>query len=319
MAGGAGRLAMGALMSGPGLIAVAGVVALTAAVMAYRKEVNEAKKASQETFSVGSKTAEAYGYELTKVNEKIKENAQLTKDLGIGFTQTVSTVVPEEKRAAIVEDNKNLIATMQERVNDRVQAGSEVNNAKNAALDGKIKSSLLGKYATLRQQGVSVEDANEIITTIAREAGDETLSILSNIRPQLEKMNGDNFNEVFKESQRVQLESLKNLETGGPGGGEAFAEALLASVSVVQYAPPADQLDALNNLITNMKEFNADQIVLAAEALKTAAAETYGTESEFGKTLQTLTTTDNKTQAQQKEDTILATRLMTAEQQGILN
>jgi murein DD-endopeptidase MepM/ murein hydrolase activator NlpD len=326
MAGGVGKLAMGALMSGPGLIAVAGVVAITAAVIAYKKEVNEAKKAMKEAFSVGTKTAQEYGYELTKVSDKIKENAKLTKDLGIGFTQApTSTIVSEEKRVAISEDNENLIKDLKEKekVANYIPSAQKEEDAENERRENQIKEQLLNKYATLRQQGVSVEDANEIVTTIAREAGNRTLSVLSNLRPQLEKMNSDNVNEVFKAAQEVQLNSLKNMQTGGTGGGEAFAEALLASVNVVQYAPPEDQLEALNNLITNMQNFNPDKVILAAEALKTLAAETYGTDSQIGGTLDKLfsETEENgnfKTDQKKRSDLVLGQRIMSAEQLGIL-
>ena len=313
---GVGRLAMGALMSGPGIAVAAGVGLAVAAWMNYKKQVNEAKKATEQAFSVGEKTAQAYGYELTNIADKIKENAQLTKDLGIGFTQSASTVVSEEKRAAIAEDNKDLIGNLnnswfERNINPALSGG--------ATSEDQSKSMLITKYASLRQQGVSEQDANEIISTIAKEAGDETVKILANLRPELEKMNGDNLNEVFKAAQEVQLNSLKNIDTSAVGGGESFKEALLASANVIQYAPPEDQLDALNTLITNMNNFSPDQIILAAQALKDLAANTYGTESEFGKTLQALTTTEGKSAAQQKDDTVLAQRLMTAEQQGIIN
>lgn len=318
---GASRLAMGALMSPAGLVAGTAILAAVVAWKKYRDEVNEARKATQEAYSVGTKTAQEYGIEIVKVNEKIKESQQLTKDLGINFSQASNLgLVSEEKKAAILEDNANLIKDLQEKQQLTPQpagraamytaaAGSVQDNAGNKA----IKNQLLTKYATLRQQGVSVADANEIINTIAREAGDQTVSVLSNIRPQLEKMNSDNINEVFKAAQQVQLNALKEQATSGAGGGEAFKDAMLASADVIQYAPPEDQLSALNSLIANMKDFNADQIVLASEALKTAAAATYGTKSEIGSALQTLFSTGNM------EDTALGLQLDTAMKQGILN
>jgi TP901 family phage tail tape measure protein len=326
MASGVGRLAMGALMSGPGIAVAAGVALAAAAWVKYKKEVNEAKKATQEAYSVGQKTAQAYGYELTQISDKIKENAQLTKDLGIGFTQTTNTAVSEEKKAAIKEDNANLIADLTENEKRLVEssAGNDYFD-KNAT---KVKSQLITKYATLRQQGVSVEDADEIITTIARETGDETLSILSNLRPQLEQMNSDNVNEVFQAAQQAQLNALKaqnEFGLGGPAGADAaFKEAMKGSMAVIQYAPPEDQLSALNNLINNMRDFSADQVVRGAEALKEAAAAAYGTQSGMGATLEQLfgTTTEDgytKTEDQQQQDLVLGTRIMNAEQQGIIN
>jgi len=324
MAGGAGRLAMGALMSGPGLIAVAAIALGAAAWMKYKKEVEEARKSAEQAFSVGAKTAQAYGYELTKINDKIKENAQLTKDLGIGFTETKSTVVSEEKKAAIKEDNSALIANLQEKTEGISPYLSDEENKKNI---DNVKGQLITKYATLRQQGVSVEDANEIITTIAREGGDDILSVLSDMRPQLEQMNSDNINEVFKAAQDAQLKALTSQKDFGvfdAGAKEAFKESMAGSLDVIQFAPPEDQLDALNNLINNMSNFNADQVTLGAEALKEAAAAAYGTQSGMGSTLEQLfgTTTEDgytKTEDQQQQDLVLGTRIMNAEQQGIIN
>jgi TP901 family phage tail tape measure protein len=326
IAGGVGKYAMGALMSGPGIAVAAGVALAAAAWMKYKKEVNEAKKATQEAYSVGQKTAQAYGYELTQIGDKIKENAQLTKDLGIGFTQTTNTAVSEEKKTAIKEDNANLIADLKE--NEKRLVESSVGNDSFDQNATKVKSQLITKYATLRQQGVSVEDADEIITTIARETGDETLSILSNLRPQLEQMNSDNVNEVFQAAQQAQLDALKaqnEFGVGGPvGATEAFKEAMKGSMAVIQYAPPEDQLSALNNLINNMRDFSADQVVRGAEALKEAAAAAYGTKSGMGATLEQLfgTTAEDgstKTEDQQQQDLVLGTRIMNAEQQGIIN
>jgi TP901 family phage tail tape measure protein len=329
MLGGAGKMAAGFLLGNPiGLAIVAGLAVAAGAWIKYRQEVNEAKKATQEAFSVGEKTAQAYGYELTSLSEKVKENAQLTKDLGIGFSQTVSAIVPEEKLNAIKDDNANFIKDLKE--NEGALSGmfGKIKPTNQQFIDSntnQVKGQLLTKYATLRQQGVSAQDADEIITTIARETGDETLSILSNLRPQLEKMNGDNINEVFKASQDAQLAALKAQATSGSAGASAaFKEAMKGSIAVIQYAPPEDQLSALNNLINNMKEFSADQIVKGAEALKEAAAATYGTSSTIGSTLEQLFSTTNKngnfkTDEQKAADLELGTKLMTAEQQGIVS
>ena len=224
----------------------------------------------------------------------------LLNKIGINSSSvTSSIIVDEEKKAAILEDNAQLIEDLKEKEkamnSNKVFAGAdesgkpvyEESKASKAA-NTQTKSQLLTKYATLRQQGVSAQDANEIITTIARDAGDNTISALLDLRPTLEKMNGDNLNQVFKAAQEAQLAGLKNIDTGSTGGGEAFKEGLIASMNVIEYAPPEDQLDALNNLITNMKGFDAGQIKLASEALATAAATNYGTKDGIGQALQTL-------------------------------
>jgi murein DD-endopeptidase MepM/ murein hydrolase activator NlpD len=329
VAGGLGRLAMGALMSGPGL-AVAAVVAGAAFAWAkYKKEVEEARKATEQAFSVGEKTAQAYGYELTKIGDKLKENAAITKQMGINSIQTTSAIiVSEEKKAAILEDNADLLADLKEKEKamngDTVFAGAdesgkpvfEESKASKAA-NTQTKSQLLTKYATLRQQGVSAQDANEIITTIARDAGDNTISALLDLRPTLEKMNGDNFNEVFKLAQEAQLRGLNTMDTSTTGGDKAFKEAIQSSMDVIQYAPPEDQLLALNKLIDSMKNFNSDQIVLAGEALAEAAAVTYGTKSGMGEALQTLFKSGDvdKIAMGAEIDTLLKSNALTANQQ----
>jgi TP901 family phage tail tape measure protein len=359
---GAGRLAMGSLMSGPGIALVAAVALGAAAWMKYKKEVEEARKATEQAFSVGKKTAQAYGYELTKISEKLKENAELTKQIGINSSAvTSSIIVDEEKKAAILADNAELIADLQEKQNkllgvqaaqtqytvtlpvtpttrqEAVQVGTgPLPNTRESAVQEntretavqanttvqisnaseQIKSQLLTKYATLRQQGVSVQDANEIIRVIAMEAGDETISALLDLKPTLEKMNTDNINEVFKAAQKAQLESLKNIDTGSTGGGEAFREAITASMDVIQYAPPEDQLLALNNLITNMRGFDSDQLVLASQALADAAATNYGTKSGIGQALQTLFKSGNVDQIAlgAEIDTLLKSNAITENQ-----
>jgi TP901 family phage tail tape measure protein len=354
VAGGVGRLGMGALMSGPGIALVAAVALGAAAWMKYKKEVEEARKATEQAFSVGKKTAEAYGYELTKISDKLKENAELTKQIGINSsTVTSSIIVDEEKKAAILEDNAELIADLQEKQiklssvqaaqtqytvtlpdapttreeavqgdtvpsqNTREVAVQENTSVQISKANEQIKSQLLTKYATLRQKGVSVEDANEIIRVIAMESGDETISALLDLKPTLEKMNNDNLNEVFKAAQAAQLAGLKNIDTGSTGGGEAFREAITASMDIIQYAPPEDQLLALNNLINNMKTFNSDQIVLASEALATAAAENYGTKSGIGQALQTLFKSGDVDQITlgAEIDTLMKSNALTANQQ----
>jgi len=358
IAGGLGRFAMGALMSGPGLAIAAVVAGAAFAWSKYKKEVEEARKATEQAFSVGERTAQAYGYELTKLSDQLKQNAELTKQIGINSSSvTSSIIVDEEKKQAILEDNAEFIADLQEketRISELRKSGvqytttlpveplsgveavtgqavtengqpvtqpiapeivSNTNESVNRS-NQQITSQLLTKYATLRQKGVSAQDANEIIRVIAMDAGDETISALLDLKPTLEKMNSDNFNEVFKLAQEAQLEGLKNINTGATGGGEAFKEAITASMDVVSYAPPEDQLEALNNLITNMRGFNSDQLVLAAEALATAAAANYGTKSGIGQALQTLFTSGDvdKIELGAEIDTLLKSDALTANQ-----
>ena len=338
IAGGVGRLAMGALMSGPGIALVAAVALATAAWIKYKKEVEQARKATEQAYSVGEKTAQAYGFELSKLTDKLKENAEITKQIGINSKEaTSSIIVDEEKKKAILEDNLDLINEIKERektlsVTTNVgQVGQRppgsgygdyqvapVNTTTgNSDSSQYIKSQLITKFASLRQQGVSQEDANEIIRVIAMEAGDQTISTLLDLKPTLEKMNTDNLNEVFKVAQESQLSSLKSMATGGVGGGEAFKEAIQNSLDIVQYAPPEDQLAALNNLINNMKDFSADQVVLAGQALAEAAAIAYGTKSGIGESLQTLFKSGdmNKIALGTEIDTLLKSQALSTNQQ----
>jgi hypothetical protein len=330
MLGGFGKAAAGFLLGNPiGLAVVAGLAIAGGAWIKYKKEVDEAKKATQQAFSVGEKTAQVYGYELTKLSDKLKENAEITNQVGINSNKLASTViVDEEKKAAILEDNAQLIADLKEKEKGmntpKVFAGRDENNKPvyeesktSQTANAQTKSQLLTKFASLRQQGVSAQDANEIITTIARDAGDNTISALLDLKPTLEKMSGDNMNEVFKVAQQTQLDGLKNMATKGIGGqSEAFKEAMKASMDVIQYAPPEDQLAALNNLITNMKGFDASQLKLAGEALAEAAAVTYGTESDIGSSLQSLFKSgdDKKIEAGINIDTLMKADALTASQ-----
>jgi TP901 family phage tail tape measure protein len=323
MLGGAGKMAAGFLLGNPiGLAIVAGLAVAAGAWIKYRKEVEEAKKATQQAFSVGEQTAAAYGIELTKVTDKLKENAEITNQIGINANKLSSTViVSEEKKAAILADNADFLADLKEKESAasatspaRGGTPSDATQEKSNMATDQIKSQLLTKFASLRQQGVSAQDANEIITTLARDAGDETISALLDLRPTLEKMNGDNLNEVFKVAQQAQLDGLKNLR--GVGSADAFKEGIKASMDVIQYAPPEDQLEALNNLITNMKGFDATQLKLAGTALAEAAAVTYGTESDIGSSLQSLFKSGDASQIEtgMNIDTLMKANALTANQ-----
>jgi murein DD-endopeptidase MepM/ murein hydrolase activator NlpD len=323
MLGGAGKMAAGFLLGNPiGLAIVAGLAVAAGAWIKYKKEVEEAKKATQQAFSVGEQTAAAYGIELTKVSDKLKENAEITKQIGINSNKLSSTViVSEEKKAAILADNADFLADLKEKelvasITTPARGGTpyDATQEKSNMATDQIKSQLLTKFASLRQQGVSAQDANEIITTLARDAGDETISALLDLRPTLEKMNGDNLNEVFKVAQQAQLDGLKNLR--GVGSADAFKEGIKASMDVIQYAPPEDQLEALNNLITNMKGFDATQLKLAGTALAEAAAVTYGTESDIGSSLQSLFKSGDADQIEtgMNIDTLMKANALTANQ-----
>jgi TP901 family phage tail tape measure protein len=284
---GAGRLAMGALMSPAGLAFAASVGAIALAVKSYRDEIAQSRKAAQEAFSAGAKTAEAFGYEVQTLNDKLKENQKISKDLGI-YKENLTAVstLSEEQKAAIAGDNKNLIGKLnnswaERNLNPEITGGATTRE--------QSQSMLIAKYASLRQQGFSAEDANQVLTEIATQAGDETLSALSFIRPQLSKITGETAKEIFESTQQAQIDSLKSLSiTGEAGSSEGFRDAFKGIMNSLQYAAPQDQLEALNTVIKSMDSLDAEQMVQAGKAIKEMADATYGSDSTMAKTIEAM-------------------------------
>ncbi len=311
---GGGRLAgarmftSGLIMNPIGLTVVAAIGLAALAVMKYRKEVEQTKKAAQEAFSVGSETAAAYGVEIQKLNDKLKENQEITKAIGLGVRANIDpNAISDEQKAAILKDNQNLIdkmkATESAATTQVVQGATrspqqrvlEVTEFTGAQKEQSM-ARLQAKYATLRQQGFSEDDAMQVVTQIAKESGDATLSLLNNMKPQLLKITGDNASEIFKSAQAAQLDSLKNLDPSGmTGGGDAWKEAFTASMQAIQYAPPQDQMDAMNKFILNLNQLDSGQIKLASEAMVAAAEADYGSASNFAITMKNLQSQGNAT------------------------
>ena len=280
---GAGRLAMGALMSGPGLAFAATVGVIALAVKSYRDQIEQSRKASQEAFSAGAKTAEAFGYEVQSLNDKLKENQKISKDLGI-YKENLTAVstLSEEQKAAIKEDNKNLIGKLNNSAGEKYFTGNVVTGEQS-------QSMLIAKYASLRQQGFTAEDANQVLTEIATQAGDETLSALSFIRPQLSKITGETAKEIFESTQQAQIDSLKSLTLdSSAGSSEGFRDAFKGIMNSLQYAAPQDQLEALNTVIKSMDSLDAEQMVQAGKAIKEMADATYGSDSTMAKTIEAM-------------------------------
>ena len=280
---GAGRLAMGALMSGPGLAFAATVGVIALAVKSYRDQIEQSRKASQEAFSAGAKTAEAFGYEVQSLNDKLKENQKISKDLGI-YKENLTAVstLSEEQKGAIKEDNKNLIGKLNNSAGEKYFTGNVVSKEQS-------QSMLIAKYASLRQQGFTAEDANQVLTEIATQAGDETLSALSFIRPQLSKITGETAKEIFESTQQAQIDSLKSLTIdSSAGSSEGFRDAFKGIMNSLQYAAPQDQLEALNTVIKSMDSLDAEQMVQAGKAIKEMADATYGSDSTMAKTIEAM-------------------------------
>ena len=278
-AGGAGRLAMGALLSPVGL-AVAGTVGVLAlAVMKYRQEIDKSKKAAQEAFSAGKDTAAAYGIEVQSINDKLKENQEITTNLGLGKATSIDpNAISADKMSAIKSDNANLIG----KLNDSRFDLNPTTTAQKASM-------LRTKFATLRQQGFSQRDAMEVLTGIAKEAGAETQNVLYSLKPELIKITGDTQAEVFKSAQDVQLQALKNTTIGSAAGSsEAFRETFKGIMQTVQYAAPEDQYKALENVLKTINTLDPTQITQASKALVEAATADYGSADNFTLALKNL-------------------------------
>lgn len=276
---GAGRLALGMLMSPVGL-AVAGTVGVLAlAVIKYRQEIEKSRKASQEAFSAGKDTAAAYGIEIQSINDKLKENQEITNNLGLGKATNVDpNAISADKMAAIKSDNANLIG----RLNDSRFDRNPTTNIEKASM-------LRTKFATLRQQGFSQRDAMEVLTGIAKEAGAETQNVLYSLKPELIKITGDTQAEVFKSAQDAQLQALKSTQiTGVVGSSEAFRETFKGIMQTIQFAAPEDQYKALENVLATINSLDATQITQAGKALVEAATADYGSADNFTQALQNL-------------------------------
>jgi murein DD-endopeptidase MepM/ murein hydrolase activator NlpD len=153
-----GSLLMGggralALLGGPvGIAALAAVTAVTAGIIAYRKAVSEARKSGESMYASQTAAAEYYGITLKSVNDQMKTNADIAKNLGFGGGASALGVDPALKKAILdQEENKKLVEQLKD-TNDP------------AAM-------FLGQYGKMLQQGFTADQANEILSVLAQASG----------------------------------------------------------------------------------------------------------------------------------------------------
>jgi len=169
--GGASKLGSGLMMAGRGLsllggpvgfAAVAAITAVSAGIIAYKKAISEARKEGEAMYASQTSAAEYYGVTLKSVNDQMKANAEISKNLGLTPSASAQGVDPALKKAILdQEENKKLV--------EQLKTSSDP------------ASLLLGQYGKMLQQGFSPEQAKEVLSV---------LSQASNQMGTLTRMNG---------------------------------------------------------------------------------------------------------------------------------
>ena len=159
--GGASKLGSGLMMAGRGLAilggpvgfaAVAAVTAVAAGVIAYKKALSEAKEAGESMYASQTAAAEYYGVTLKSVNDQMKMNAETAKNLGFGGGASAQGVDPALKKAILEqEENKKLV--------EQLKKSSDP------------ASIFLGQYGKMLQEGLSADQANEILSVLGQASG----------------------------------------------------------------------------------------------------------------------------------------------------
>jgi TP901 family phage tail tape measure protein len=142
-----------ALLGGPvGIAALAAVTAVAAGVIAYRKAISEAREAGESMYASQTAAAEYYGITLKSVNDQMKTNADIAKNLGFGGGTSALGVDPALKKAILdQEENKKLV--------------EQLKNTNDPA------AMFLGQYGKMLQQGFTADQANEILSVLAQASG----------------------------------------------------------------------------------------------------------------------------------------------------
>jgi len=160
-AGGASRSGSALMMAGRGLsllggpvgiAALAAVTAVTAGIIAYRRAISEARKEGEAMYASQTGAAEYYGITLKSVNDQMKANAEISKNLGLSPTATAQGVDPALKKAILdQEENKKLV--------EQLKGSSDP------------ASLLLGQYGKMLQQGFSPAQAKEVLSVLSQASG----------------------------------------------------------------------------------------------------------------------------------------------------
>jgi len=164
LAQGAGRLAGGGLLRGAGaalsllggpagLAIGAGIAAITFAVVKYKQALADARKEGEAMYASQTAAAEYYGVTLKSVNEQMKKNSEISKNLGLaGGATTAAGVDPKLKEAILAqEENKKLV--------EQLKSSSDPS------------AIFLGQYGKMIQQGFSPAQAKEILSVLAQASG----------------------------------------------------------------------------------------------------------------------------------------------------
>ena len=138
------------LLGGPvGFAAVAAITAVTAGIIAYKKAIGEARKAGEAMYASQTAAAEYYGITLKSVNDQMKTNAEISKNLGLTPSISAQGVDPALKKAILdQEENKKLV--------EQLKTSSDP------------ASLLLGQYGKMLQQGFSPAQAKEVLAVLSQ-------------------------------------------------------------------------------------------------------------------------------------------------------
>ena len=277
---GVGRTA--ALMTNPIGWAIAATMAVTSAVLAYKKALDSAKKAAQQVFGASKAEAEAFGVELRSVADAIKSNQEYTKQIGAQAQQSQNSTpgrLDPEKEKIVLDSNKELTGRL------RNLGETKLLSTVDAFGDGTNRSSqrtslLAGKYASLLQEGFSEEDANIMVKTLAKASG--AMESYYEAQKQFGSINAGDGAGIVK----AQMEALSTFNIDAIGGEEgAFASGIKEIVSNLNLLPPEDQYAGLKELLNQIENLNTDKLKVAQQALVDMAQQNYGEDSQLARTL----------------------------------
>ncbi len=278
---GVGRTA--ALMTNPVGWAIAATMAVTAAVVAYKKALDSAKKAAQQVFGASKAEAEAFGVEIRSVADAIKANQEYTKQIGAQAQQSQFSTpgrLDPEKEAAVLGANEDLTGRLRNLGETRL--GTTVGLFGDEDTDRSMQRTdlLTGKYASLLQQGFSEEDANIMVRTLAKASG--AMESYYQAQQRFKSIKADDSASIVK----AQMEALSTFNIDVIGGEEgAFAAGIKDIVSNLNLLPPEDQYSGLKELLTQIETLDTSRLKVAQQSLVDMAQENYGEDSQLAQTL----------------------------------
>jgi TP901 family phage tail tape measure protein len=268
---GVGRTA--ALMTNPVGWAIAATMAVTAAVVAYKKALDSAKKAAQQVFGASKEEAEAFGVELRNVADAIKSNQEYTKTIGAQAQQSQFSTpgrLDPEKEKIVLDSNKELTGRLRNLGETRLLSSASVFGNKTDR-SAERSSLLAGKYASLLQEGFSEEDANIMVKTLAKASG--AMESYYQAQKQFGSINAGDGAGIVK----AQMEALSTFNIDVIGGEEgAFAAGIKEIASNLNLLPPEDQYEGLKELLNQIENLNTDKLLVAQQALIDLARQNYG-------------------------------------------